>query len=141
MSIIFEVVDTILSEPTQRPGSRKGRPNHSPEFRRCLAMAACEPGVSIARLARENGLNANLVFTWRRRYLAEQQAETVQLVPVAIVNEASSVNEPPTPPEPEIVRPAVPAGSIEVRIGRAVVKVDGIVNAEMLRTVLGSLRS
>ncbi|MBC8753030.1 IS66 family insertion sequence element accessory protein TnpB, partial [Paraburkholderia sp. WC7.3b] len=27
------------------------------------------------------------------------------------------------------------------RIGRAVVKVDGIVDAEMLRTVLGSLRS
>ncbi|WP_232072174.1 IS66-like element accessory protein TnpA [Paraburkholderia pallida] len=104
-------------------------------------MAACEPGVSIARLARENGLNANLVFTWRRRYLAEQQAEAVQLVPVAIVNEASSVNEPPALPEPETVRPAVPTGSIEVRIGRAVVKVDGIVDAETLRTVLRSLRS
>jgi transposase len=141
MSIIFEVVDTILSEPTQRPGSRKGRPNHSPEFRRRLAMAASEPGVSIARLARENGLNANLVFTWRRRYLAEQQTEAVQLVPVAIVNEMSSVNEPTALPESEVVRPAVPAGSIEVRIGRAVVKVDGIVDAEMLRTVLGSLRS
>jgi transposase len=141
MSIIFEVMDTILSEPAQRPGSRKGRPNHSPEFRRRLAMAACEPGVSIARLARENGLNANLVFTWRRRYLAEQQAVAVQLVPVAIVNEVSSVNEPPALPESEVVRPAVPAGSIEVRIGRAVVKVDGIVDAEMLRTVLGSLRS
>ncbi|MEX3860155.1 transposase [Paraburkholderia sp. BR10923] len=63
MSIIFEVVDTILSEPTQRPGSRKGRPNHSAEFRRRLAMAVCEPGVSISRLARKNGLNANLVFT------------------------------------------------------------------------------
>ncbi|MGF6963999.1 transposase [Paraburkholderia sp. BL6669N2] len=138
MSIIFEVVDTILSEPTQRPGSRKGRPNHSPEFRRRLAMAACESGVSVARLARENGLNANLVYTWRRRYLAEQQAEAVQLVPVAIVNEVSSVNEPPALSESEVVRPA---GSIEVRIGRAVVKVDGIVDAEMLRTVLGSLRS
>ncbi|MEX3791621.1 IS66 family insertion sequence element accessory protein TnpB, partial [Paraburkholderia sp. BR14374] len=41
----------MLSEPTQRPGSRKGRPNHSAEFRRRLAMAACEPGVSISRLA------------------------------------------------------------------------------------------
>ncbi|WP_183708806.1 IS66-like element accessory protein TnpA, partial [Paraburkholderia tropica] len=103
-----------------------------------LAMAACEPGVSIARLARENGLNANLLFTWRRRYLAEQQAEAVQLVPVAVVNEVPSVNEPPALPESEVVRLA---GSIEVRIGRAVVKVDGIVDAEMLRTVLGSLRS
>ncbi|MFC6950840.1 hypothetical protein ACFQI9_41175 [Paraburkholderia dipogonis] len=30
------------------------------------------------------------MFAWRRRYLAEQQAEAVQLVPVAILNEASS---------------------------------------------------
>lgn len=138
MSIIFEVVDTILSEPAQRPGSRKGRPNHSPEFRRRLAVAACEPGVSVARLARENGLNANLVYTWRLRYLAEQQGEAVRLVPVAIVNEVSSRNESPALSESEVVRPA---GSIEIRIGRAVVKVDGIVDAEMLRTVLGSLRS
>ncbi|MBC8753017.1 transposase, partial [Paraburkholderia podalyriae] len=43
-------------------------------------LTACESGVSVARLARENGLNANLVYTWRRRYLAEQQAEAVQLV-------------------------------------------------------------
>ncbi|MBB2984855.1 transposase-like protein [Paraburkholderia tropica] len=83
-------------------------------------------------------MNANLLFTWRRRYLAEQQAEAVQLVPVAVVNEVPSVNEPPALPESEVVRLA---GSIEVRIGRAVVKVDGIVDAEMLRTVLGSLRS
>lgn len=138
VSIIFEVVDTILSEPTQRPGSRKGRPNHSPEFRRRLAVAACEPGVSVARLARENGLNANLVYTWRLRYLAEQQAAAVRLVPVAIVNEVSSLNESRAPSESEVARQR---GSIEVRIGRAVVKVDGIVDAEMLRTVLGSLRS
>jgi transposase len=75
-----------------------------------------------------------------RRYLAEQRVEAVQLVPVAIVNEASSVNEPPAPAAPEVVKSVVPTGLIEVRIGRTVVKVDGIVDAEMLRTVLGSLR-
>jgi transposase len=104
-------------------------------------MAACEPGVSVARLARENGLNANLVFAWRRRYLAEQRAESVQFVPVTIVNETSSVNEPPALVEPEVVKSVVPTGSIEVRIGRTVVMVDGIVDTETLRTVLGSLRS
>ncbi|OTP67400.1 hypothetical protein PAMC26510_31185 [Caballeronia sordidicola] len=89
-------------------------------------------------MARENGLNANLVYTWRLRYLVQQQAEAVRLVPVAIVNEVSSLNESPAPSESEVARQQ---GSIEVRIGRAVVKVDGIVDAEMLRTVLGSLRS
>ncbi|WP_407667947.1 transposase [Paraburkholderia acidipaludis] len=31
-----------------------------------MAAAACKPGVSVARLAHENGINANMLFTWRR---------------------------------------------------------------------------
>jgi len=31
-----------------------------------LAKLACEPGVSVARLAMEHGLNPNLVFKWHR---------------------------------------------------------------------------
>jgi hypothetical protein len=34
-----------------------------------------------------------------------------------------------------------PGGTIEIRIGPAVVKVDGLVDADMLRIVLDSLRS
>lgn len=50
----------------------------------------------------------------------------------------------PTPSveqEQEIVKPAPTGGTTEVRNGRTVVKVDGIVDAEMLRTVLKSVRS
>ncbi|MEX3606374.1 MAG: hypothetical protein VB142_09010 [Burkholderia sp.] len=50
VSIIFEVMDTTLLD-TEKPGSRKGRPNHSPEFRRRIAIAACEPSVSVANEA------------------------------------------------------------------------------------------
>ncbi|MEX3606718.1 MAG: hypothetical protein VB142_12205 [Burkholderia sp.] len=49
MSIIFEVMDTTLLD-SEKPGSRKGRPNHSPGFRRRIAIAAYEPGVSVAKL-------------------------------------------------------------------------------------------
>ncbi|WP_370570065.1 transposase [Serratia sp. OS31] len=28
--------------------------------------ASCEPGVSISKLALENGINANLLFKWRQ---------------------------------------------------------------------------
>ncbi|MEX3606301.1 MAG: hypothetical protein VB142_08365 [Burkholderia sp.] len=38
VSIIFEVMDTTLLD-TEKPDSRKGRPNHSPEFRRRIAIA------------------------------------------------------------------------------------------------------
>ncbi|MEX3606041.1 MAG: hypothetical protein VB142_06305 [Burkholderia sp.] len=38
VSIIFEMMDTTLLD-TETPGSRKGRPNHSPEFRGRIAIA------------------------------------------------------------------------------------------------------
>ena len=52
-------------------GSRKGRPNYAPEFRREVAVAACEPGISVAKLAQSHGLNPNMVFKWRRQYRAD----------------------------------------------------------------------
>ncbi|UYR02417.1 IS66-like element accessory protein TnpA [Ralstonia pseudosolanacearum] len=134
------MMDTTLSEPTAKPGSRKGRPNHSPEFRRRVATAACEPGVSVAKLAREHGLNANLVFTWRRQYLAERQAAAATLLPVTVVDEVPPETRPAPVVESEIEKPVMPIGTIEVRIGRAVIKVDGVVDIEMLRTVLENLR-
>ncbi|MEX3606040.1 MAG: transposase, partial [Burkholderia sp.] len=73
---------------TEKPGSRKGRLNHSPEFRRRIAIARYEPGVSVAKLlAREHGLNANLAFTWRHRYRTEQRASETTLLPVTVVSD------------------------------------------------------
>ncbi|WP_232455809.1 transposase [Burkholderia ubonensis] len=64
MPIIFDLMGITVTESEAKPGSRKGRPNPDPEFRRRLAAAACEPGVSVAKLARENGINANMLFTF-----------------------------------------------------------------------------
>ncbi|HCB8798343.1 TPA: transposase [Escherichia coli] len=44
------------------PGRRKGCPNYPPEFKQQLVAASCEPGISISKLALENGINANLLF-------------------------------------------------------------------------------
>lgn len=49
------------------PGRRKGCPNYSPEFKQQLVAASCEPGISISKLALENGINANLLFKWRQQ--------------------------------------------------------------------------
>ena len=129
------------SDEKPASGTRKGSPNHSQEFRRRLAAAACEPGVSVSKLAREHGINANMLFKWRRRYRAEQHAGTTELVPVTVVCDASGTITPTSSLEQEIVKPTATIGTIEVRIGRAVVKVDGAVDAETLRTVLKSVRS
>ncbi|MEX3605566.1 MAG: transposase [Burkholderia sp.] len=140
VSIIFEVMDTTLLD-TEKPGSRKERPNHSPEFWHRIAIVACEPGVSVAKLAREHGLNANLAFNWQHRSRAEQRAsEATAALPVTVVSDMEAVIAAP-PIKPEIAKPAVPVDTIEVRIERVVVKVDGVADPDMLRTVLQSLRS
>lgn len=56
--IILGLMDITVTESGAKPGSRTGRPNHDPEFRRRLAAAVCEPGVSVAKLTLENGINA-----------------------------------------------------------------------------------
>lgn len=58
-----------MANPTNRP-TRKGRSNHPLEFKRTLAQRACEPGVSVSKLAQEHGINANQLFKWRRHYRA-----------------------------------------------------------------------
>lgn len=118
---------TLSQSEEKKPGSRTGRPNYARGLRDRLAAAACEPGVSVSKRARENGINVNMLFTWRRRYLAEQQAQSAGLIPVVLVDDtraevrASSSVE----PQPQDTRPALAAGTIEIWIGRAVVKVDG----------------
>jgi transposase len=82
-----------------------------------------------------------MLFKWRRRYRAEQLAGSTELVPVTVVESASGTSTSTPSVQQEIVKPSTSVGTIEVRIGRAVVKVDGVVDAEMLRTALTSVRS
>ena len=46
--------------------NRKGRPNNPADFEHRLATAAREPSVSVSKLAREHGINTNMLFKWRR---------------------------------------------------------------------------
>ncbi|WP_144029437.1 transposase, partial [Caballeronia sordidicola] len=83
------MVGTTLTLEKSHSGSRKGCPNHSPEFRRRMVDAACEPGVSVSSLARENGLNANLLFRWRREHRVKQQGKVSGLIPVSVVTDVA----------------------------------------------------
>ena len=42
------------------------RRKFSPEFKRGAVEQACQPGVSCAQVARELGINANLLSRWKR---------------------------------------------------------------------------
>ncbi|WP_229413351.1 transposase [Massilia violaceinigra] len=49
-----------------KPSSRKGKSNYSRQFKRRLGVAACEPGVSVSKLALAHQVNANMAFKRRR---------------------------------------------------------------------------
>lgn len=130
-----------------RAGSRKGRPNYAPEFRREVAIAACEPGISVAKLAQSHGLNPNMVFKWRRQYRAglrdnKTVSETAVFVPVAISPDASmAVSSLPVPTVqlPSRTQEDTISG-IEIEFNGARVRVSGKVDPVQLRLVLHCLR-
>jgi transposase len=62
------MVGTIVDIATQ--AKRIKRPNFTIEFKRQIVEATLEPGASAALIAREHDVNANLLFKWRRQYLA-----------------------------------------------------------------------
>ena len=49
--------------------SRDGRRRYDEEGKRVLIEAALRPGASVARLAQEHGINANLLRKWITKYL------------------------------------------------------------------------
>jgi len=70
-------------------GNGRGRyQRHSLEFKRRLVEQTLLPGVSVARIAREHGVNANQVFGWRKLYregrLGEEGKAVANLLPVTV---------------------------------------------------------
>jgi transposase len=47
-------------------GGKRTRRSYSDEEKRRMVTEACQPGASVADVARRHGVNANLLFNWRR---------------------------------------------------------------------------
>ena len=60
--------NTELSKRLVAGHKRDGRRCYDKQAKRELIEAAMQPGVSVARLAMQNGINANLLRTWITRY-------------------------------------------------------------------------
>ena len=118
--------------PNDQPVSRRRRRDHSPEFKRQLVMRALEPGASVSAIALEAGINANLLFAWRREYR--------DATPGAPVLLSVKVEEPALPSSDSSASRVTP-GSIEIDIGRARVRLRGTVDDENLRCVLRTLHA
>lgn len=103
----------------------------------------------MAAIAMAHGVNANLVFGWRRRHLeASGQREPVApaappavLLPVSISATPCEARRAPLPSAPP-TRPSTGTGTgtIEIEIGGAHVRLRGPVDDTSLRVVLSALR-
>lgn len=123
------------------PGARRRRA-HNPELKRELVARSLIPGASVSAIALEAGLNANLLFTWRRAHLdamrqTAQEAQTAPAVLLPVTLEAAK-HEADSAPPPATPRPST--GTIEIEIGVARVRVRGCVDEASLRNVVRALR-
>jgi transposase len=96
--------------------------------------------VSVAVVARQHGVNANQAFYWRKLYRAgqlgnDEQVQGVRLLPVSVNDEGPS----PAVPQQSMSTPSGLSINIEIS-GRALVSVEGAVDADIVRAVVESLR-
>lgn len=139
------VVGTTLNATIQS-GSRKGRRNYPIEKQ--LAIAACAPGVSVARLALDNGINANMLHKWRRTYLASEvgarETAPSTFVEVRIMPATNPVAPLAIPLPVDIVAPkatreprqTIQPGVIEISLATTALRLEGTVDAAILAQVL-----
>jgi transposase len=100
-------------------------------LKREIVAASLVPGASVSAVARRYDVNANQVFTWRKRF-AEASAAAApapRLVPVVV-----------RPDQPAADASASSGGVIEIELPRGYrLRVGGDVNAAVLRRVLDAL--
>ena len=113
----------------------------TPQEKRQIVEQTLSSGLSVASVAREHGVNANQVFYWRKLYRAGQLGsdggaeQQVRLLPVSVSDDQ------PADTEPDEATNPVPGVTINIEIpGRALVSVEGAVDADIVRAVVESLR-
>jgi transposase len=117
--------------------SKFARRQYTAQFKDELVQRCLQPGASVSGIALENGINANVLFRWRREHLranglAMEHAAGTVLLPVKMAV------TPIAGPVPAAL-PAT-AGVIEIDIAGAQVRLNGAVDAASVRYVLQTLR-
>ena len=108
----------------------------SREEKQRLVAESARPDRTVSQVARAHGVAANLLFTWRRQFLAAAVAgdgATASFVPVRLVEESPGL--------PETVTGSPAAGSrLEIKLASGIViNIIGEVASESLRRVLAAL--
>jgi transposase len=123
-------------------GSSRSRRHWAVSEKRRIVEETLSSTRSLASLARQHGLNANQLFYWRKQYRAGQLCEDsfteqrgVQLLPISVSGDE------PLAAEPVPIETSAPRLTVNIEIpGRALVSLEGAIDAMFIRTVLEGLR-
>ena len=121
------------------------RRRHTEAFKLALVERSLMPGASVAAIAQDAGINANLLFNWRRLHLqslasaAAKDSRGPVLLPVTVVEPVAACAPSPAPPPPPAATARAPLGTIEINVRGTVVRVRGPVDEASLRTVRQAL--
>ena len=83
-----------VAEGSGRADGRRRRRLWSADEKHAMLAESFAPGASVAQVAQRYGVNANLLFTWRRQRAAKAPAESVkalEFAPVTVVAERAAL--------------------------------------------------
>ena len=128
----------------QPSGSTRSRRNHDQGFKDDLVGQSLVPGASVSAIAMKGGINANLLFKWRREHVrarADAAPAAATLLPVCVIPVADPAPAAqPSAPVGPAVNQGARSGVIEVEIAGALLRLRGAVDEAVLGTVLRALR-
>jgi len=129
----------------QAAGSLRSRRQHEREFKNDLVAQSLVPGASVSAIAMKGGINANLLFKWRREHLrceAQRDPAATTLLPVYVIPDAdpAASSAPGNLPAGPVLHRSARPGVIEVEVAGAVLRLRGAVDEPALCSVLRALR-
>ena len=129
------------------PRRRAKRRHYDQAFKRHLVELTLVPGASVAKIALDHRLNANILFKWRRHHLRELARSASRpaagLLPVTVTEPQPPAREAPAQTLSSAsrrgTRPVAGSGVIEIDLPFGRVRLTGSVDQAALRVVLDAL--
>jgi transposase len=135
----------VDSSAAMKVEGRKRQRRSIAEKRRIVELAML-PGASVAGVARQHGVNANMVHYWRNLYrqgrLGAKTDDSLRLLPVSVSESAvaPALHTVSQPSSASTVMPATTAGVIYLEFPKVHLRIESGADAALVRVVLESLQ-
>lgn len=127
---------------SEEDSAKANRRHHDRAFKQDLVRQSLEPGASVSAIAMRSGINANMLFKWRREHVqAAVDTPPTVLLPIEVAQATEVVSIPTSAaPAPSSSRPVARSGVIELEFAGAQLRLRGAVDEDSLCSVLRALR-